>query len=414
MWLALAKSRKVRRSSRSFASFGKGIITVSLNIELVGSTDRQLEDILRACGMIAAPVSGAELAAIAQPGRKQPNVLVLDVRGHAHLPAALPILKRHHPSTGVLIVADRLEPALLLEAMRVGVTEVVAAPLVAHDIEAAINRLAVQRSVTTDTGMALAFVGAKGGVGTTTVAVNVAATLARLVPGSTLLMDLHVANGDAAVFLGAEPRFSIVDALENTHRLDEAFFRNLIVKTKAGVDLLAASERMMTSPLDVRRIRTLLDMAERHYRYVILDIPRWDAAVLDSLEGVRQVVIVTNQELAAVRSASRMAATLRQRHGKDKLTVVISRPDRHAAIAHEDVERAVGVKVKHTFPGDYRRALEALNKGRPLALENNHELSGALERLARSLAGLEKPATPNKAAKGFALFGSRKTVIAGA
>jgi pilus assembly protein CpaE len=386
---------------------------VSVKIELVGSTDRQLEDILRACGMIAAPVSGAELAAIAQPGRKQPDVLVLDLRGHAHLPGALPVLKRHHPSTGVLIVAERLEPALLLDAMRVGVTEVVAAPLVASDIEAAINRLVVQRSITPDSGIALAFVGAKGGVGTTTVAVNVAATLARLVPGSTLLIDLHVANGDAAVFLGAEPRFSIVDALENTHRLDEAFFKNLIAKTKAGVDLLASSERTMTSPVDVRRIRTLLDMAERHYRYVILDIPRWDAAVLDSLEGVKQVVIVANQELATVRSASRLAAMLRQRHGKDKLTVVMSRPDRHAAIGHEDVERAVGVKVRHTFPGDYRRALEALNKGRPLALENGHELSGSLERLARSLAGLERPTAAERPAKGFTLFGSRKTVIAG-
>ena len=364
--------------------------------------------------MITAPHGGAELAAIAQPGRKQPDVLVLDLRGHAHVPAALPILKKHHPSTGVLIVADRLEPALLLEAMRVGVTEVVATPLVANDIEAAINRLAVLRSVKPDSGMALAFVGAKGGVGTTTVAVNVAATLARLVPGSTLLMDLHVASGDAAVFLGAEPRFSIVDALENTHRLDEAFFKNLVVKTKAGVDLLAASERMMTSAPNPRRIRTLLDMAERHYRYVILDTPRWDAAVLDSLEGIRQLVIVTNQELATVRSASRMAATLGQRHGKDKLTVVMTRPDRHAAIGHEDVERALGVKVKHTFPGDYRRALEALNKGRPLALDNQHELATALERLARSLAGLDKPSAGNKPAKGFTLFGSRRTVIAGA
>jgi pilus assembly protein CpaE len=387
---------------------------VSLTIELVGSTDRLLEDILRAFGMIAAPLSGAELAAIAQPGRRQPDVLVLDLRGHAHLPAALPILKKHHPSTGVLLVADRLEPALLLEAMRVGVTEVVTAPLVANDVEAAINRLAVQRSARTDSGTALAFVGAKGGVGTTTLAVNVAATLARLVPGSTLLIDLHVSNGDAAVFLGAEPRFSIVDALENTHRLDEAFFRNLIVKTKAGVDLLASSERMTTGPLDVRRIRTLLEMAERHYRYVVLDVPRSDAAALDALEGVKQIVIVANQELATVRSASRMAATLRQRHGKDKLTVVLSRPDRHAEIGHEDVERAVGVKVKHTVPSDYRRALEALNKGRPLALENLNELSGSLERLARSLAGLEKPAAPNKASKGFSLFGSRKTVTAGA
>jgi pilus assembly protein CpaE len=387
---------------------------VSVNLLLVGSTDRQLEDILRACGMINAPVSGAELATLAQPGTKQPDVLVVDLRGHAHLPAALPILKRQHPSTGVLIVADRLEPALLLEAMRAGVTELVAAPLVANDIDAAISRLAVQRSVSPDSGTALAFVGAKGGVGTTTVAVNVATTLARLVPGSTLLVDLHVANGDAAVFLGAEPRFSIVDALENTHRLDEAFFRNLVVKTKSGVDLLSSSERVMVAPLDVRRIRTLLEMAERHYRYVVLDIPRSDAAVLDALEGVRQIVIVANQELATVRSASRMAATLRQRHGKDKLTVVMSRPDRLAEIGHEDVERAVGVKVKHTLPSDYRRALEALNKGRPLALENQNELSASLERLARSLAGLDKPAAATKAAKGFTLFGSRKTVIAGA
>ena len=387
---------------------------MSVNVLLVGSTDRQLEDILRACGMISSPVSGAELATFAQPGAKQPDVLVLDLRGHAHLPAALPILKRQHPATGVLIVADRLDPTLLLEAMRAGVTEVVAAPLVASDIEAAINRLGVQRSVTPHSGIALAFVGAKGGVGTTTVAVNVATTLARLVPGSTLLVDLHVTNGDAAVFLGAEPRFSIVDALENTHRLDESFFRNLIVKTKAGVDLLSSSERVMTSPLDVRRIRTLLEMAERHYRYVVLDISRSDAAVLDALEGVKQIVVVANQELATVRSASRMAATLRQRHGKDKLTVVMSRPDRLAEIGHEDVERAVGVKVKHTFPSDYRRALEALNKGRPLALENHNELSGSLERLARSLAGLEKPQAAPKAVKGFALFGSRKTVAAGA
>jgi pilus assembly protein CpaE len=386
---------------------------VSVNLLLVGSTDRQLQDILRACGMINAPASEAELVKLAQPAAKQPDVVVLDLRGHAQLPPALPILKRQHPSTGVLIVADRLEPALLLEAMRAGVTEVVAAPLVTSDIEAAITRLGVQRSTTPDRGAALAFVGAKGGVGTTTIAVNVATTLGRLVPGSTLLVDLHVTNGDAAVFLGAEPRFSIVDALENTHRLDEAFFRNVIVKTKAGVDLLASSERVMTSPLDVRRIRALLEMAERHYRYVVLDISRSDAAVLDALEGARQVVLVANQELSTVRSASRMAAALRQRHGKEKLTVVMSRPDRLAEIGHEDVERAVGVKVKHTLPSDYRRALEALNKGRPLALENS-ELSVSLERLARSLAGLEKPVAATKATKGFALFGSRKTVTAGA
>jgi pilus assembly protein CpaE len=387
---------------------------VSLNIVLVGSHDRQLEDILRACGMQSVPGGRADLTKLADVGAKQPDVVVLDVRGQAQLPAALPVLKRHHPGTGVLIVADRMDPALLLEAMRAGVTEIVAAPLVANDVDAAIGRLAAHRSVAPAGGLAFAFVGAKGGVGTTTVAVNVASALGRIVPGSTLLIDLHVAHGDAAVFFGAEPRFSIVDALENTHRLDEAFFRNLIVKTKAGVDLLASSDRVLTTPLDVRRIRALLEIAARHYRYVVLDVSRSEAAVLDALEGVRQIVIVANQELATVRSASHLATTLRQRHGKDKLSVVISRSDRLAEIGHEDVERAVGVKVKHSVPSDYRRALEAMNKGRPLALDHQHELSTAVERLARSLAGLETPGKSDKAAQRFGLFGIRKAATAGA
>jgi pilus assembly protein CpaE len=386
---------------------------VLLNIVLVGSRDRQLEDILRACGMQRAPDAAADLTKLADLGAKQPDVLVVDVRGHAQLPAAVSVLKRHHPATAVLIVADRLDPALLLEAMRAGITEIVAAPLIADDVDAAIVRLAAQRSATNTGGVSFAFVGAKGGVGTTTVAVNVASALGRIVPGSTLLLDLHLTNGDAALFLGAEPRFSIVDALENTHRLDEAFFRNLIVKTKVGVDLLASSDRALTGPPDIRRIRTLIEVAARHYRYVVLDVSRSDAAVFDALEAVKEIVIVANQEIATVRSASRIVATLRQRHGKDKLSLVITRFNRLAEIAQEDVERAVGIKVKHRFPSDYRRALEALNKGRPLALDR-HELSAALERLGRSLAGLESPGKADKASPRFSLFGTRKTATAGA
>jgi pilus assembly protein CpaE len=282
-------------------------------------------------------------------------------------------------------------------------------PVDAGELEAAISRLVAQRPVVAGTGHIFAFIGAKGGVGTTTVAVNVATALARLPgPGETLFIDLHVANGDAAVFLGEEPRFSIIDALENTHRLDEVFFRGLITKTKSRVHLLASSDRVMVSPLDVRRIRTLLDFVARHFRYVVLDVPRSDAAVLDALEGVNRIVVVANQELAAVRSASRMAASLRQRYGKEKLTVVVSRADRLAEIGHEDVERAVGSTVRHTFPSDYRRALEALNKGRPLTLDNHNELSGSFVKFAESLAGVEK-ARVEKAPSRFGLFGSRRT-----
>jgi pilus assembly protein CpaE len=380
---------------------------VAPNILLVGSTDRHLEDALRACGMRLPSASGTELAALAQPGAVQPDVLVLDLQDQSHLPAALPLLKRQHPGTGVLLVTPRLDPALLLEAMRVGVTEVVT-NITEEELKAAIGRLMALKPSGTLAGKTYAFVGAKGGVGTTTVAVNVATALAKLDPGGVLFMDLHVANGDAAVFLGAEPRFSIVDALENTHRLDEAFFRNIIVRAKCGVDLLASSDRAILAPVDVRRIRTILEFAERHYRHVVLDVPRSDTAVLDALESVSRIVVVANQELATVRSASRIATAMRQRYGKERVTVVLSRADRLADIGHEDVERAVGSAVKHSFPSDYRRALQALNRGTPVTVENHNELAGSLVDFARALAGIQKPERAPKPAGRFNLFGSRK------
>jgi Flp pilus assembly CpaE family ATPase len=165
----------------------------------------------------------------------------------------------------------------------------------------------------------------------------------------------------------------------------------------------------MVSPLDGRRVRTLLEFAATHFRYVVLDVPRSDGAVLDALEGVARIVVVANQELATVRSSSRMAASLRQRYGKDKLTVVVSRADRLAEIRHEDVERAVGSPVRHSFPSDYRRALEALNKGRPLTLENHNELSGSFVKFAESLAGVQKKAPVERATSRFGLFGSRRS-----
>lgn len=382
---------------------------MSVNLLLVGSADRQLEEALRKSGMTASVLPMSDLTSLVQPSAKQPDVIVIDLRDQSHLPGALPLLKRQHPSTGVVIVAARLDPSLLLEAMRSGVNEFVCEPINAAELEAAITRVLGQRRVVTAPGQVFAFVGAKGGVGTTTVAVNVATALARLPgKGETLLIDLHVAHGDAAVFLGEEPRFSIVDALENTHRLDESFFRGLTTKTKTGVQLLASADRVMASALDIRKIRTVLDFATHLYRHIVLDVPRSDAAILDALEGVTRIVVVTNQELATVRSTSRMASSLRNRYGKDKVIVVVSRTDRLAEIRQEDVERAVGSPVRHSFPSDYRRALEALNKGRPLTLENHNELSGAFVKFAESLAGVEKPQVERTPGR-FGLFGGRRS-----
>ena len=357
-----------------------------INLCLVGSTDPEFEQLLRDCGMRVSLLSLADLDTLAQATTTQPDVVVVDLREQSHVPAALPILRRHHPATGIVIVAS-LDPVLMLEAMRAGVTECITEPLRRADLEAAIARVVTQRPMGAKAGQVFAFLGAKGGVGTTTVAVNIAAALAQIYTNETLLIDLHLINGDASVFLGAEPSFSVVDALDNTHRLDEAFFRTLVVRTKSGVDLLASSARAQAGPLDVRRVRNLLEFAASHYRFVVLDVPRSDAVVVDALESAARIVVVANQELATVRNASRVTTALRRRYGEKKVVVVVSRSDRLAEIACEDVERAVGGAVKQTFPSDYRLSQHALNKGRPISLDNHNELSASFRKFARQLAG---------------------------
>ena len=368
---------------------------MAVHITIVGSSDRKLEELVRSSGLRPTVASTTDLLALTHPGAIQPDVLIMDVRAHGQVPTALAVLKRQHPTTSVMLVAPELTPALMLEAMRAGVNECVAEPLTPDTIGAAIARMIAQRA-TPMGGQVFAFVGAKGGVGTTTLAVNVAAALARG-QTSTLLIDMQPAYGDAAVLLGAEPRFSFVDALENTHRLDLAFFDGLTAQSKAGVTLLASPDHAPAAPIDMHRIRLLLDFAARNYRYTVLDVPRSHPAMLDTLESATSIFVVTNQELASLRGAQRLAEALSRRYTREKVSLVVSRFDKGADIGTDDIEDVVHLPVRFTFPSDYRLALHALNEGRPFVLDGGNKLAAAVAAFTKELNGntLPEPTRPS-------------------
>lgn len=354
-------------------------------------------------------VDTSTLAMFARPSALQPDAIVVDLRDQAGVPVAVGDIKRHHQMTGIVIVASALDPALLVEAMRAGVTEVVSEPLNASDLEQAILRITQQRAGS-EGGQLFGFVGAKGGVGTTTVAVNVAIALGTLDKSArTLLIDAHQSGGDAAVFTNIEPKFTLANAIENTHRLDRVMLRSLVNEIAPQVDLLASPDRTVALHADLGKLRALLDFLIANYRYVVVDLPRSDATVLDALDSFATVVIVANQELATVKNASRMASTLRQRYGREKVSIVLSRSDRRAEIGFDDVERAVGSEIAQTFPSDYRLAVDAMNKGRPIALDNHNELSAAFARFARSLAGARVERQKPVRAGLFAKFTPRRS-----
>ena len=369
-------------------------------LTVVGPRDAKLEELLRASGRVRTITWLSDLSTLVDAKAAQPDVLLVDVRRGSAVPPQLAALKRQHPATNVVLLAAALDPALMLEGMRAGVNECIAEPLRQADVDAALTRLLGQQRKGSS-GPVFAFVGAKGGVGTTTTAVNVATTLAKLSSGGAVLMDLHLAYGDAAVFLGADARFSVLDALENLHRLDAQFLKSLVCHTVSGLELLASADRPATRRLDVHGLRSVIQLAASQYSFTVLDVPRSDLTVLDTLDDVTNLVVVANQELATVRNAGRIASALRARYPKTNVTTVINRTDNRSEINQHDVEKVVGGTISHQVPSDYRRALLAMNKGRPLALDNHNQLSASFTALARDLAGLGDKQAPPASVGGF-------------
>jgi pilus assembly protein CpaE len=378
---------------------------VTGTVGIVGGADRQVEELVRAAGMRPVVLQADQIASSTRPLTTMPDVIVVDVRADRHLLAVISSIKRRYPSMGVAIVVPSLDPELMLEAMRAGVSECISEPLTQATIEAAVTRVMVQRTAPAE-GRVFAIIGAKGGVGATTVAVNVADAIAQSL-GDALLIDLHVATGDAAVFLGVEPRFTVVEALENTHRLDEAFFRGLVVHTRSGLDLLASSPRIATQAPNPQHVRMLIEFASRYYRAVVLDVPRSDGGIMEALEGASTILVVVNHELPTVRSAHRIAGSLRNRYGADRVGLLVNRSDKASDISIEDIEKAANSKVRHVLPSDYKAALLAMNKGEPIARSAQGRLAAALQTLSRTLMG-EKPKSDPDAGGMFGWLTPRK------
>ena len=375
-----------------------------LNVLVTGSRDQKILSALRERQLLAETV---DLTDVGRVTGQAPDAVVIDIRLLDRLPAELAGMRRQFPNAGLVILARTLDSGALLEAMRLGINEWISEPLVHDELVAAIRRVA-RPAVALPSGKTFALVGAKGGVGGTTVAVNLATSMTLVSKEPTLLIDLHPAYGDAAVFLGVDPRFTVADALENIDRLDATYLKSLIASTPAGIDLLASGHRLPSISFDVTRIRRLLELAASMYPFVVLDCARTEPAVLEALDVVSQIVVVANQELPALRSAARLVSHLRQRCGNDRVKVAITRFDPKADIQRTDIERVLGGAVSYQFPNDYQTSVGAIARGEPLIVANHSRLASSIGDFARQLGGFQPP--KKDAAKGglFSLLGGRR------
>ena len=358
---------------------------------------RQVSRLLRAGGVPVGIVDGRSEG-------PPPDLFVVDIRADASSGmAAIERLRAAQPGVPIFAVAAAAEPDLILQAMRAGANEFFpwnpggatqASRSMEESFNGAVRRAAARREAASAGGrqpcVTHVFLGAKGGAGTTTVAVNCAVELARLTKRPTIIVDLKPCLGEVALFLGVRPRFTVLDAIENLHRLDKDFLRELVARHKSNLDILAGSEQFdRPNATDAGAIEELLRVLARVYEHIVIDAGNTiNACAVAALYAAETVFLVANPDVPSIRNAQRLVDRVRQLGaGSERVKILLNRVSDQHLIAPKQIETALGYGIHHTFSSDYRAVSDALNSGVPLTLGSDSEISSQLGRFTRHLIG---------------------------
>lgn len=334
------------------------------------------------------PIPGADGAlALAIPG-----MIFFDARGETRdVLGRLEQLTVRYPKAMVLMLAPTQLPDLLIAAMRLGVRDVVNLPLDLLDLDQAIERMCARlRASTREDGKVLSIVSSKGGSGATFVATNLAHALAVVGQKKTLLIDLNLQFGDAAIFLSdARPAMTMSDLCAEIARLDEQLLESSLLNIVPNLGVLAASPD--PDPDDSIRpdhVAAILSLAKKHYDFVLLDMGRQvNAVAIRALDSSDLILPVLQQSLPFIRNGQRMLemyAALGYR--KDSIRQILNRHDDDNPITPADMERGLGHRIAFQVPNNFEVASASINQGDPvLTLARSSNLSKAMIEIVRTL-----------------------------
>jgi pilus assembly protein CpaE len=304
---------------------------------------------------------------------------------------------------GVFAIANESTPDLILQAMRGGANEFFAWPPPDAAFNEAVRRAAsrVAASAAPAKSTTIVFLGAKGGAGTTTVAVNCGVEVARLSKRPTVIVDLKAGVGEIGLFLGVRSRYSLLDALDNLHRLDSEFIRELTTKHKSGLDILTGSDQWeRPGSSDAPALDEVFRLLTSQYEYLLIDAgSQITPTAIAALYSADIICLVANPDVPSVRNAQRIIERIRQLGPcGERVRLLLNRAAEPFPIPRTQIEAAVGHPIDHSFPSDYKTVSAALNSGVPLALTGNTDLAAQFDRFTRRIldpAGEVAEATPS-------------------
>jgi pilus assembly protein CpaE len=300
-----------------------------------------------------------------------------------------------HGRTYVMAYSEGSDMKAAVRLMRAGVREFFTFPLDMIEIAAALGRAASGQGTTQipdnkPAGKLLVFLGTKGGCGVTTLASNFALALQQESEQSTLLVDLGLPLGDVAINLGIRTQYSVVNALQDSDRLDSSYLQSIVAHHDSGLAVLGApaefSERERTT--DPSALDKVLSVACRAYDFVVVDAgSRVDLRGSALFEQSSVIYLITQVGISELRNANRMIAQLFATRNDD-LQVVLNRYAQRALLFDDDqIAKTLTRPAQWKIPDDYAAARRTRNVASPMVLAES-AIAQQIREMARAVAGI--------------------------
>jgi pilus assembly protein CpaE len=353
-------------------------------LELVGESDH--------VGQATAVLAGGHLDCILFATREStfPSSEIAAVREHTRAP--------------LVMVGSGEAGTMLEQALDADVSDVLLLPQLTHNVVFAIRKAAHVRRQTQAaagrTGKVMTVFSPKGGTGKTTVATNLAAALAKREGRRTLLLDLDLQFGDAAIVLGLEPEKTIYDLVTAPGELDSEKLAGYVTKHPSGVDVLAAPLRPEDAELVTEgKVTSLLEVARGSYEAIVVDTsPFFHGPMLATLDRTDELLVLCGLDVPTLKNVRLAMQTLELlSFPTSRMRYIMNRANTNVGLKTREVEAALKVKVAHELPSDGTIPL-TVNRGNPAVLaEPRCEFSRAIGQIAKQIAPQTRAAAPSAA-----------------
>jgi pilus assembly protein CpaE len=360
-----------------------------------GETERVLRGCLDHLGFAGAPIArGGILKAIDALGaQRSPELLIVDISG-----VAMPVSEIHNlaevcePGVTVVAVGTQNDVGLYRDLLHSGVTDYVVKPLTAPLLAKALSAktggseaTAIHRKL----GTTVAFVGARGGVGATTLAVNLAWHLAERQNRRVALLDLDLHNGDCALALNVKPTRGLREALANPARIDNILLERVMAPVGGRLFVLSAEEPLRDAiEFTAEAVDALVTALRQQFHYVVLDVPRRPAC-LDTLDRADFRIVVLDQTLRAARDTVRLRQAFRDDEGQHRNLLVVNRQGeggRHA-ITLDEMQTILELRPRTAIAFQPAWFTPGTAGATPIAAARRGKFADAIGELALELSG---------------------------